>query len=225
LPRHQAGRQDDDARFNSAPVFGEGTIMEVYMGYVMYFAGSFAPQNFALCLGQTLAISHYSALFSLLGTTYGGNGTNTFMLPHLGGRTIVGTGQSPGVSHNYTWGEVAGTEQTTLLSSQMPMHVHALTQGTANVGVQAVTDNTTANTTDTPEAGARLGICYDSQGGTTVTPAIYVPAGTGGNTVNLASQVSGSTNIAGGSQPLSLMQPYLAMNAVIAMQGLYPSRN
>jgi microcystin-dependent protein len=196
--------------------------MEAYLGYVMFTAASYAPRGWMLCQGQTLSIAQQSALFSLLGTNYGGNGQTTFQLPHLGGRTPVGTGQAPGVSHNYQLGEVSGTESTTITSAQMPQHVHALTPGQANVGFNAVTDNSAANTTGDPEQGARLGVPYDSSG---ATVSIYVPATVGGSLVNLAASVTGSTSIAGGSQALSIMQPYLALNAVICVEGLFPPRD
>ena len=196
--------------------------MEAYIGYVMFTAASYAPRGWMLCQGQILSIAQQSALFSLLGTNYGGNGQTTFGLPHLGGRTPVGTGQAPGISHNYQLGEISGAESATITTPQMPQHVHALTPGQAVAGITAVTDNTAANTTGEPEQGARLGIPYDSTG-TPVT--IYVPASVGGSLANLAGSVSGSTNIAGGSQPMSLMQPYLALNAVICVEGLFPPRD
>jgi microcystin-dependent protein len=198
--------------------------MEAYLGYVMFTAASYAPRGWQLCQGQILSIAQQSALFSLLGTNYGGNGQTTFGLPHLGGRTPVGTGQAPGVSHNYQLGEVSGTESTTISSGQMPQHVHALAQGQATANLVAVSDNTAADTLSQPEAGARLGAAFDSSGGSSA-PAIYVPAGVGSATVNLPVQVSGSTGIAGGSQALSIMQPYLALNAVICVEGLFPPRD
>lgn len=192
--------------------------MEAYLGYVMFTAGSFAPRGWALCQGQLLGIAQSTALYSLLGVTYGGNGQQTFGLPHLGGRVPVGTGQAPGVSHNYQAGEAAGTEQTTLLTSQMPAHVHAFPE---QPGMAVVTDNTPDDSADTATAGARLGKLIDQAGS---GAAIYVPAGAGNATVNLAGTPAGNTGIAGGSMPLPIMQPYLAMNAVICIEGLYPSR-
>jgi len=193
--------------------------MEAYMGYVMFTAGSYAPAGWSLCLGQLLPLSQNAALYSLLGVTFGGNGSDNFALPHLGGRTPVGTGQSPGVGHNYSQGEQGGVEQTTISALQLPMHVHGTP---AQPGMVAVTDNTASDTVSTPEAGARLGTAFDNS--STATPAIYVPAGSGTNTVNLAGNPAGTTSPAGGSQPMSVMQPYLAMNAVICIQGLYPPR-
>jgi len=194
--------------------------MEAYMGYVMFTAGSFAPRGWSLCQGQLMGVAQNTALYSLLGITFGGNGSSTFGLPNLGGRVPVGTGQSPGVGHNYTAGEMSGTEQTTILSSQMPMHVHAMP---AQPGMTAILDNTLANSSAEPSAGAMFGTVLESTGGTN-PPAIYVPAGTTGTTVNLGGSPAGTTGMAGGSQPLPIMQPYLAMNAVICIEGLFPSR-
>jgi len=195
--------------------------MEAYLGYVMFTAGSYAPAGWSLCQGQLLPLTQNAALYSLLGVTFGGNGSSDFALPNLGGRTPVGTGQAPGVGHNYAPGEQGGIEQTTLTPNQMPMHVHAIP---AQTGMAAVTDNTANDTLSEPSAGARLGIGFDSTGGSTA-PAIYVPAGSGTNTVNLAGgSAAGTTAPAGGNQPLSIMQPYLAMNAVICIAGLYPPR-
>lgn len=194
--------------------------MDAYLGYVMFTAATWAPRGWSLCLGQTMSITQSTALYSLLGVTYGGNGSSTFGLPHLGGRTPVGTGQAPGVSHNYQVGEIGGTEQTTILTTQMPMHVHSTP---AQPGMAVVTDNTGDNTYSAPSAGAYLGAVQDPSGSGNVA-AIYVPASAGGATVNLAGSPAGTTGVAGGSQPLSIMQPYLAMNAVICIEGLYPSR-
>lgn len=197
----------------------KGADMEAYLGYVMFTAGSYAPRGWSLCQGQLLSIAQNSALFSLLGITYGGNGQQTFGLPHLGGRVPVGTGQAPGVSHNYQAGEAAGTEQTTILTTQMPAHVHAFP---AQPGMAIVTDNTADDSTASASAGARLGNLIDPNAS---GAAIYVPAGSGNATVNLAGTPAGNTGLAGGSQPMSLMQPYLAMNAVICIEGYYPPRD
>lgn len=193
--------------------------MEAYLAYVMYTAGSYAPAGWSLCQGQLVPVSQNAALYALMGNTFGGSGPNDFALPHLGGRTLVGTGQAPGIGHNYGQGEIGGIEQTTITNNQMPMHVHATP---AQPGMVAVTDNTVGDTVSTPEAGARLGAAFDTS--TSAAPAIYVPAGGGTTTVNLAGNPAGTTLPAGGSQPLSIMQPYLAMNAVICISGLYPPR-
>src|ERR1700730_18604085 len=96
---------------------------EQYVGEIRPFAGNFAPQNWALCNGSLLPISQNSALFSLIGTTYGGDGQTTFGLPDLRGRHPVGQGQAPGLS-NYVIGEVSGVETVTLNTLQLPVHSH-----------------------------------------------------------------------------------------------------
>jgi microcystin-dependent protein len=197
-----------------------GIFMEAYMGVVMYFGGNFAPKNFQLCMGQTIAISQSSALFAILGTTFGGNGVQTFLLPHLGGRAALGTGQAPGVGHNYQIGEVSGTENMTLNANQMPQHVHAVAipytlQACSGVGV--------GDESADPIAGGCLGTLQDADGKS--SPVIYAPAGSG-TAVNLAGgTVTGSTGPAGGNLPFSIMQPYLGLAAIICTQGLFPSRN
>lgn len=193
--------------------------MEAYLAYIMYTAGTYAPVGWSLCQGQLMPVSQNGALYALVGNIYGGNGSQTFGLPHLGGRVAVGTGQAPGISHNYQLGEVGGVEQTTIQTNQMPMHVHGIP---AQGGIPAVTDNTALDTSNQPEAGARLGVAYDTA--TSAAPAIYVPASVSGNTVNLAGSPAGMTGAAGGSQPLPILQPYLALNAVICISGLYPPR-
>src|SRR4051812_29571089 len=105
--------------------------MEGVIGYTTLFAGNFAPKNWAFCAGQIINIASNTALFSILGTTYGGNGTTTFALPDLRGRTIVGQGTGPGLS-SYVLGQAGGTENDTLDISQMPAHVHPVAVVAAN---------------------------------------------------------------------------------------------
>ena len=172
--------------------------MEGYIAQIIMFAGNFAPKNWAFCNGALISISSNTALFSLLGTTYGGNGTTTFALPDLRGRVPVGTGQGPGLSP-VDLGEMAGTATTTLLTTNLPAHTHSLNAysdaGTTNVP----TGNLLANT------GA-LDKEYASTG--TLTP--------------MSNQAIGAT---GSNSPFNIMQPYLGMNYVICLFGIYPSRN
>src|SRR6188508_951854 len=98
--------------------------MEGMIGEVRMFAGNFAPKNWAFCQAQVIAIASNTALFSILGTTYGGNGTTTFGLPDLRGRVCIGPGQGPGLS-NYALGEMAGTQNVTLMINEIPAHTHA----------------------------------------------------------------------------------------------------
>ena len=175
--------------------------MEPFMGLIASFGFNFAPRGWMFCDGRLLSIAQNSALFALLGTTYGGDGQTTFALPDLRSRIAVGQGQGPGLS-NYVTGQISGTENTTLLSINMPAHNHQM---------MASSDSQTQNTA----AGASLA----SQGRDGVMPTIYA-AGTG-NPVAMAS----TTSNAGGNVPVDIIQPYLCINYCIAVQGIYPSRN
>jgi microcystin-dependent protein len=180
--------------------------MDPYIGSIMLFAGNFAPRNYMLCWGQLLPISQNAALFSILGTTYGGNGTTTFALPDLRGRAAIGQGQGPGLSQ-IDLGEMAGTESVTVLSTNMPAHTH-----TATVTINCVNDGRPNN--DTP-AGQAL----DS--GSTV--AMF--SGATPDTAMAAGMATAQIGIAGGSQPISIQDPFLGLNYCIATQGVFPSRN
>jgi microcystin-dependent protein len=176
----------------------EGTIGEIRM-----FAGNFAPRNWAFCNGQLMSISQNTALFSILGTTYGGNGQTTFGLPDLRGRVAVGTGQGPGLP-NMTLGEMAGYPTNTLLITNLPAHTHTL-----NASTNGPTDNTAA--------GDLLASQSRSNGGT--MPNVYAANST---PVAMGSLAIGTT---GGNQPFSIMQPYLGMNYIVCLFGIFPSRN
>jgi microcystin-dependent protein len=172
------------------------------LGCIFMFAGNFAPRGYAFCAGQLLPISQNTALFSLLGTTYGGNGQTTFALPDLRGRSPIGSGQGPGLS-NISLGEQAGTENVTLLSTNMPIHNHALQASNASA------------TGGTP-SGNSLGDTGGTQGGGSNTYVTAAP------NVQLNPQSIGA---AGGSQPFASRNPYLGINYIIATQGIFPSRN
>lgn len=179
----------------------EGTIGEIRM-----FAGTFAPRTWAYCNNQLISIATNTALFSILGTTYGGNGQTTFALPDFRGRVAVGTGQGPGLS-NIVLGQMAGTPTVTLLTTNMPAHNHPITGAVsmvANGGTDGLTDDPT---------GRRLG------GANVYTSFTNEPAAMAPLQSNLAIGVSG------GSQPFSIMPPYLGMNYVICMFGIFPSRD
>ena len=177
--------------------------MEGTIGEIRLFAGNFAPRNWAFCAGQLLAISQNTALFSILGTTYGGNGQTTFALPDFRGRSAVGVGQGPGLT-NISLGEVSGEENVTLLSTQMPAHTHAL-----NVS------NTPANTS-TPGNTTSLAVVTDVTENAMNTYNAVAPNTTLNNQ---------SISIAGNSQPHNNRPPYLGMNYIICLFGIFPSRN
>ena len=171
--------------------------MEPFVGEIKLVPYNFAPRGWALCNGQIIAISQNTALFSLLGTMYGGNGISTFALPDLRGRVAVGVGQGPGLS-NYDQGQVAGVETVTLNQTQMPAHVHT------------VRVSSTTATSMTP-IGNHLAVA------TAATKNAYAPTPAG---TMAADEISN----AGGSFPHTNHQPYLTLNYIIALQGVFPPR-
>jgi microcystin-dependent protein len=175
---------------------------EPFIGEIIIVGFTFAPRGYALCSGQTLAISTNTALFSLLGTTYGGNGQTTFALPNLQGRIAVGAGQGPGLS-SYQLGQVSGLPNVTLQSTQMPSHTHTI-QGNGGDGTQS---SPIGNFFAGPGADRDL-FAYN--------------AGTTGGTVNMNPT---AVSMNGGSQPHNNMMPHLTLNYCIALQGIFPSRN
>lgn len=190
---------------------------EPYLGSIKTFAFAFPPRGYALCNGQLLSIQQYNALYALLGTTYGGNGTNTFGLPNLQGRTPNGQGTLSGGA-NYVLGQQAGTEQTTLTLQQMPQHTHTFTNTSSLNAVQ------TRGTDQGPSIGSQLARGVDQNSAD--IPLIYVPTGTAGTQVPLGGvNVAGTNSVVGGSQPFNNLTPYLTLNFSIAVQGLFPSRN
>lgn len=196
--------------------------MEPYLASLLLFAGNFAIRGWATCSGQIIGIAQNTALFSLIGTTYGGNGQTTFALPDLRGRAPIGQGQGPGLP-TYTLGQVGGMISTTLTIANMPMHNHPADAGTL---VATPSASTAAATTKTPAAGMVPATLPSIGSGPSATPVNGYAAQD--NTTTLApGKVSGSVNvgIAGGSQPFSILNPYLVMNYLIATEGVFPSRN
>lgn len=198
--------------------------MEGYIGEVRTFAGNFEPRGWLLCQGQTLAISNYDALFALIGTTYGGDGVNTFNLPDLRGRVAVGTGQGPGLQ-NFVIGQQAGAENVTLVSSNLPSHNHPVTP--ANPSFTTSVNNAQA-TEHAPSTGWSIaspgylasGSFVQNLGFNNETPAVKLNPGT----VSLNS-LTVNNLVTGGSQPHNNMQPYLTVNFIICIEGIFPSRN
>ena len=181
--------------------------MDAYMAEIRLFAGTFAPQNWMLCQGQTLAINQFTALFSILGTTYGGNGTTTFMLPDLRGRVPVGMGQGPGLP-NVVEGQVAGAAAVTLTTQNMPAHAHTFAQ------------NASTNSADQSSPAAGIPAVPAATVGRGVAPTFGYTQ-TAANTTMPAQP----TGMAGGNQPVSVMQPYLGLNYIICISGIYPPRS
>jgi microcystin-dependent protein len=165
-----------------------------FIGEIRLVAFTFAPQGWASCDGQLLPIAQNTALFSLLGTTYGGNGQTTFALPDFRGRVPIHAGQGPGLAA-YTQGESAGTEGVTLTTSQIPLHSHQLNASAAE------------HTSNRP-------------GGRAVARGGAYDAAPDGATALHSGSIAG----VGGSQPHTNLQPYLAVRFIIAMQGIFPSQ-
>ena len=172
----------------------EGTIGEIRM-----FAGNFAPQAWAFCQGQLLSIAQNTALFSILGTTYGGNGQTTFGLPDFRSRTAVGFGQGSGLS-DYQLGQMGGTESVQLQAGNLPAHTHSIGANTGAATAASPSGNVMATVTDSNRNSLNL---YATTPNAAMAP----------------------TGVTGSSSPISTVPPYLGMNYIICLQGIFPSRN
>jgi microcystin-dependent protein len=167
-----------------------------YVGEIRMFGGTYNPAGWAFCKGQLLPISEFDTLFNLIGTTYGGDGQETFGLPDLQGRVAVHNGQGPGITQNYVIGEQAGVEEVTLTNQQMPTHNHGLLASTG------------AGTTKSPE-GNLLGsppvvsLFSEMEPQRPLAPQMVMPVG--------------------GSQPHENRMPYLTVTYIISLYGIYPS--
>ena len=191
--------------------------MEGYIAEMRYFASNFAPRNWALCAGQLLAINTNQALFSLLGTTYGGDGITTFALPDARGRFIVSPGQSPGTS-NYVLGQKGGTQTTSLTLQNLPSHTHNVVGSSVGGNITpAASSETGTSEPNNAYFGVGDGITPYVQGGTPDTN--LAP----GAITNITNNLTIGTS--GGSQPLPILSPYLGLNVVICQFGIFPSRN
>jgi microcystin-dependent protein len=171
-----------------------------FVAEIRIFAGNFAPKGWAFCDGQLLPISQNTALFSLLGTTYGGDGKSTFALPDLQGRSPMQHGQGPGLSFRQL-GEMSGTETVTLLQTEMPQHTHRVQAVTRSQFTVGNTNSVEGNLLASPRTGNQ-----------------YTP--------NLVPQMMAplSVGMTGGSQSHNNMQPYLTLTFIIALQGIFPPR-
>lgn len=187
--------------------------MDQLLGQIMLFAGNFAPRGWAFCDGQLLAISQNSALFSILGTTYGGDGRTTFALPDLRGRVAVHKGNGPGLSP-YILGEKGGVEDVTLNTLQIPSHSHIA--GSVSLPVSS-SEATSSDPVGQVLASAMTYISREA----TASTNVYADA----DMANSNMKTAGSTGATGGSQSHTNVQPYLATNYIIAVQGTFPSRN
>lgn len=186
--------------------------MDPFLGQITIFAGNFAPRGWAFCDGQILQISQYTALFSLLGTTYGGDGRTTFGLPDLRGRVAAHEGSGPGLSP-LKLGEKGGNENTTLNVGNLPPHSHTATVDNKLV-VNASAD---AQNTDDPAGGALAAGDFYRENAAAVNQALA--AGTVGGTLTVTNANTGS------GTAFSNRPPFLGLNYLIALVGTYPSRN
>lgn len=196
--------------------------MDAFIAMIMAFAGSWEPRGWAFCMGQLLAISQNSPLFSLLGVAYGGDGVTTFGLPDLRGRAPIGQGQAPGFSQYYI-GQNGGAETVMLTLDNLPSHTHS-----ADVSNLVITPSATtaAGTTNVP--GPTL--VHAALPATGVGPTASTIKGyavKNASTTLAPATVAGSVAIgmAGNNMPLATHDPYLVVTYVIALQGIYPSRN
>jgi microcystin-dependent protein len=187
--------------------------MDPFIGQIICVGFNFAPPGWAQCNGQLLSIAQNSALFALLGTTYGGDGRTTFGLPDLRGRAPIGVGQGQGLS-NYTQGQMGGTENVTLTAAQIPSHTHATTV--------AVTVNAGAGGTLGSAAGGKA--LASEAPRVPAPPTIYTDAPNGATLRPDAATATATVAAVGGNQPHPIMQPYTVMFYIIATQGIFPSR-
>jgi microcystin-dependent protein len=169
-----------------------------FIGEIRMFGGTFAPAGWAMCQGQLMAISQNDALFTLIGTTYGGDGQETFGIPDLQGRAPVHMGQGPGISQTYQLGEKAGVESVTLTTNQIPIHNHALLASTALANSADPTNQLYAQSTQI--------LVYTQD----VATKFFAPT---------------SMQPSGGSQPHDNMQPFLVITFILSLFGVFPSQN
>lgn len=179
--------------------------MEGTIGEIRLFAGSFAPANWSYCNGAILQIRSNTALFSILGTTYGGNGSVTFGLPDLAGRTALGAGQGPGLSV-YSLGQKAGVSSVTLNTTQIPPHTHV---SSAVIKIPAYADEGNVDTPTGNVLASKPNMFSNAATDTTMKATTY----------NVAVAPTGS------NVPLNLNQPSIGMNYIICLFGIFPSRS
>lgn len=171
--------------------------MDPFVGEIRLFAGTFAPRGWLVCNGQLLPIRQYTALFSLLGTTYGGDGTTTFALPNLIGRAAIHEGAGPGLTPR-SLGAQVGEAATTLQTTQLPNHTHV----TAAISATANSADPTGRIWANP--GGRSQKIYSDKSDTPLNAGLVAPSG--------------------GGQPHNNLQPYLELNYIVAIEGVFPQR-
>jgi len=179
--------------------------MDGTIGEIRLFATSFAPRNWSYCDGSIIQIRSNTALFAILGTTYGGDGQTTFALPDLKGRVALGNGQGPGLS-SYTLGQKSGANSVTLTTAQIPPHTHI---SSATIAIPAYSDEGDVNTPAGNVLAAKSGMFSNAGVDTALKPAPY----------------SVAVSVTGNNQPLQLSQPSIGMNYIICMFGDFPPRS
>jgi len=205
--------------------------MEGTIGEIRAFAGNFAPQAWLFCQGQSLQINDYQTLYAITGTLYGGDGVNTFNLPNISSRIVVGTGQGAGLS-NYTLGQVSGEENHALNLLELPAHTHQVTP-TFSTTAASATISLNAVASPGNQALPVGHFLSEEQSG---SDNIYATTSSTPNLIDLnskAAQVSNllppkpqvSIGVSGSSTPHNNIQPVLAVNYIICVEGIFPSRN
>ncbi len=180
--------------------------MDCFIGSVTLFAGNFAPRGWMSCEGQLVSIAEYTAVFAILGTTYGGDGQTTFGLPDLRGRAVVSAGQGPGLS-NYSLGQTGGVENTTLITLQMPAHSHVVTMRVKPGSSSSASSPLPTNRVYAPDGGGNLAYAPASNASMGSYPATL------------------ATTVAGLGTAFESRSPYLAIMYIVCMEGIFPSRN
>lgn len=205
--------------------------MDMFIGTILPFAGDYAPQDWLFCDGRIMQINQYAALFAVVGNRYGGDGTTTFALPDLRGKVPVGMGKSPEVSETYVIGTKGGTEKVTLSTANLPSHTHGLNVNTTlpqtNVNITAKASKD-AGVRSTAQDNDYLGqALYGSDDVTLYTPTATNSATIQGITGVLPTTqvaLSGNTQSAGSGLPIENRQPYVVINYIICVNGLFPPR-
>ena len=195
--------------------------MDQTIGEIRMFAGNFAPLGWMLCQGQLLSISEYELLYTIIGTTYGGDGISTFALPNLASRVPVGMGQGLGLS-SIILGKQVGVETVTLTNPQLPAHTHAIDKNSVQV-TNGIASNM-LSTAHEPTKGKSLGVAAN-KGISTLGYNQEVPNMTLHETSLRNEDLTKTTLPVGENQPHNNMQPYLGINFIIAIEGIYPSQN
>lgn len=192
--------------------------IEAYLGEIRLFAGNFAPSGWALCQGQQLAINQYEALYALLGTTFGGDGHTNFKLPDLRGRSVIQHGQGPGLTP-LNFGEIGGIENMTLDSRHLPVHNHKATLSPIdiNMTLYAYSEGGDSNSPEGRLLANSVGTDKDFRAdGTKVAMQAGAVSGFASATV--------TTETSGSSESFNIRPPYLALNYIICLEGIFPAR-